>query len=66
LLCKFSKNCGGGATQPFPRNVGVEELHGDPSVGPRSKVWTRGQKMEGVVPKMARRRGSDAGQPGRR
>jgi len=22
----------------------VEELHGDPTVGPRPKVWTRGQK----------------------
>jgi len=21
----------------------VEELHGDPTVGPRPKVWTRGQ-----------------------
>jgi len=39
----------------------VEEHHGDQTFGPRPKVWTRGQKME-VVPKMARRRGSDAGQ----
>jgi len=27
----------------LPRDRGVEELHGDLSVGPRSKVWTRGQ-----------------------
>jgi len=53
---------GGGATRPLPRNGGVEELHGDPSVGPRPKVWT---KME-VVPLMASRRGSDAGQSRRR
>jgi len=26
---------GGGATQPLPRDGGVEELHGDPTVGPR-------------------------------
>jgi len=24
----------------------VEELHGDPTVGPRSKVWTRSQKWK--------------------
>jgi len=35
---------GGGATQPLPRDGGVEELHGDPTVRPRSKVWTKGQK----------------------
>jgi len=34
----------GGATQPLPSDGGVEELHGDPSVGPCPKVWTRGQK----------------------
>jgi len=26
--------------------IGVEELHGDPTVGPRPKVWTRGQKWK--------------------
>jgi len=64
---------GGGATRPFPRDGGVEELYGDPTVGPRPKVWTRAtpqgldqrSKME-VVPKMARRRGSDAGKSRRR
>jgi len=30
----------GGATRPLPRNGGVEELHGDPTFGPRPKVWT--------------------------
>jgi len=25
---------------------GVEELHGDPTVGPRPKVWTRGKKWK--------------------
>jgi len=32
---------GGSATRPLPRNGGTEELHGDPIVGPRLKVWTR-------------------------
>jgi len=49
------KHGGGGATQPLLRDEGEEELHGDLAVGPRPKVWTRGQKM-------ARRRDSDAGQ----
>jgi len=35
---------GGGAIRPLPRDGGVEELHGDPTVGPHSKVWARGQK----------------------
>jgi len=34
---------GGGATRPLPRVGVVEELHGDPTVGPRPKVWTKGQ-----------------------
>jgi len=56
---------GGGATRPLPRDGGVEELHGDPTVGPcpRSEPEV---KMEEVLPKMARRRGSDAGQSRRR
>jgi len=30
--------CGdGGATSPLPRDGGVEELHGDPTIGPRPK-----------------------------
>jgi len=39
---------GGGddATLLFPRDRGVKELHGDPTVGPRPKVWTRGQKWK--------------------
>jgi len=35
---------GGGATRPLPRDGGVEKLHGDPTVGPRPKVWTKVQK----------------------
>jgi len=36
----------GGATRPLPRDGGVDKLHGDPTVGPRPKVWTRGQKQK--------------------
>jgi len=36
----------GGATRPLPRDEGVEELHGDPTVGHHPKVWTRGQKWK--------------------
>jgi len=35
---------GNGATRPLPWDGGVEELHGDPTVGSRPKVLTRGQK----------------------
>jgi len=43
----LSFNCGGGdTTRPLPRDGGVEELPGDPTVGPRPKVWTRGQKWK--------------------
>jgi len=31
-----------GATRPLPKDGGVEKLYGDPTVGPHSKVWTRG------------------------
>jgi len=37
---------GGGATRPLPRDGDVEELDGDPIIGPRPKVWTRGQKRK--------------------
>jgi len=37
---------GGGATRPLLKDGGVEELHGDPTVRPRPKVWTRGQKQK--------------------
>jgi len=37
---------GGGATRPLPRDGDVEELHADPTVGPRPKGWTRGQKRK--------------------
>jgi len=36
----------GGTTGPLPKDRGAEELHGDPTVGPRSKVWTRGQQWK--------------------
>jgi len=29
------QDSGGGATRLLPRDGGVEELHGDPTVGPR-------------------------------
>jgi len=35
-----------GATRPLPRDGGVEELYGDPTIGPRPKFWTRGQKWK--------------------
>jgi len=37
---------GGGATQALPRDGGVEELHVDLTVGPRPKVYPRGQKWK--------------------
>jgi len=37
---------GGGATRPLSRDGDAEELPGDPTVGPRPKVWTRGQKRK--------------------
>jgi len=37
---------GGGANRPLPRDGVVEELCGDPTIGPRPKVWTRGQKSK--------------------
>jgi len=37
---------GGGATRHLPRDGGVEELHGDPTVRPRSKVWSIGHKWK--------------------
>jgi len=33
-----------GATRSLLTDGGVEELHGDPTAGPCTKVWTRGQK----------------------
>jgi len=31
---------------PLPMDGNVEELHGDTTVEPRPKVWTRGQKWK--------------------
>jgi len=42
-LLTLSGGCG--ATRPLPRDGGVEELHRDPTVGPRPKIWTRGQNQ---------------------
>jgi len=36
----------GGAIRPLPGDEGAEELHGDPTVEPHPKVWTRGQKWK--------------------
>jgi len=36
----------GDATRPLPSDGGVEELYRNPTVGPRPKVWTRGQKWK--------------------
>jgi len=33
---------GGGATRPLQRKGGSKQIHRDPTVGPRSKVWIRG------------------------
>jgi len=49
---------GGGATRSLPRDGGVEELHGEAT----PQGLDQRSKTEEVVPKMARRRGSDAGQ----
>jgi len=57
----FLLDGGSGATRPLPRDRSVEELHEDPTVGPRPQGLDQRSKME-----MARRRGSDAGQSRRR
>jgi len=41
---------GGGATRPLPRDGGVEELHGDPTVRLRKGLDQR-SKIKEVVPK---------------
>jgi len=42
----------GGATRPLPRDGGIEELHGDPTVGPRPQGLDQRSKMEEAVPKI--------------
>jgi len=37
---------GGSVTRPLPRDGGMEELHGDPTVESRPMVWIRGQKWK--------------------
>jgi len=34
-----------GATRSLLRDEGVEKFHKDPTVGPFSKKWTRGQRL---------------------
>jgi len=43
------KNYGGGATRPLLRDECMEELHGNRTVRPHPKVWTRVQKWESSV-----------------
>jgi len=50
---------GGSATRPLPRDGGVKDLHGDPTVGPRPKF---GPEVKNERSRMTRRRGSNAGQ----
>jgi len=55
-LCKgpniIDNACGGGGdTRPLPRDGGVEELHGDPTVGPRPKVWNGRSSDKDGAPK---------------
>ena len=40
LFKNLRQSGGGGTTRPLPRDGGVEELRGDPTVGPHIKVWT--------------------------
>ena len=40
LFKNLRQSGGGGTTRPLPRDEGVEELRGDPTVGPHPKVWT--------------------------
>jgi len=49
-----------GAIRPLPRNEGQEEFRGDPTVGLRPELGLEIKKGRSIVPKMARRRGSDA------
>jgi len=35
----LTRGGGGDATRPLPKDEGVEELHGDPTVGPCLKVF---------------------------
>jgi len=62
---------GGGATRPLPRDGGLEGWrHGGTPWRSNSRATHKGldqrSKIEEVVPKMARRRGSDAEQSRKR
>jgi len=45
-MAGISRSDAGDATRPLPRDEGVEELHGDGTVGHALKVWSRGQKWK--------------------
>jgi len=57
---------GGGATRPLQRDWGVEELQRRPNSRATPQGLNQRSKLEEVVPKKVRRRGSDAGQFRRR
>jgi len=57
---------GGGATLPLPRDGCKEELRGDHKQSSHTPSLDQRSKMEAVVLKMARRRGSDVRQSQRR
>ena len=40
LFKNLRQSGGGGTTRPLPKDGGVEELRGDPTVGPHPKIWT--------------------------
>jgi len=42
-MIKFDGEC---AIRPLPMDGDAEELYGDLTIGPRPKVWTRGQKWK--------------------
>jgi len=54
---------GVGVTRPFPRDGGAEEFFGDTNSRATPQGLDQKSKMEEVVPKMARRRGSDTDNP---
>jgi len=41
-----SRCSGGGATRPLSWDGDAEELRGDPTIGPRHKVWTGETQMQ--------------------
>jgi len=66
LLILIGYGGGDGATWLLSKDGGVEELHLRPNSRATPQVLDQRLKIKEVVPKMARRRGSDAGQSRRR